>query len=295
MDRRELFVIVLNWNGRDVVGLCLESLRKVRGCTLRIVVVDNASTDSSPALVRRDFPEVELIENGENLLFAEGNNVGIRYALQQGAQAVLLLNNDTEVDPDFASRMMDVLGRYPEAGVVGPKIYYYDDPECIWYGGGDFYPFIWIPRHRDIRKRDGSFGERSGETGYVSGCALLVRREVIEQIGLLDPGYRIYCEDVDFCLRARRAGWSCRYEPAAKIWHKVSSSSGGGFTPFKFENRLVSTFRLFARFKPLWWRILLAPVHAGGFLALLVVLAASGRWGLLGGGWRGAMRILRGA
>ncbi|UCF06664.1 MAG: glycosyltransferase family 2 protein [bacterium] len=295
MNERQLHVIVLNWNGERVIEACLRSLHAVRGIPLRIIVVDNASTDASPEIVKRLFPETELIRNDGNLMYAEGNNVGLRRAMEDGGELFLLLNNDTEVDPDFAVRMLEILEKRPDVGIVGPKIFYYDDPKRIWYGGGDFYPFVWIPRHRNIRKLDGTFEESGGETGYVSGCALLVRREVIEEIGLLDPGYFIYCEDVDFCLRAFRAGWRCFYEPSAKVWHKVSSSSGGGLTPFKLENRLVSTFRLFVRFRPLWWRIFLAPAHAGGFLVLSFALLAMGRWGLLRGAWRGATRILKSA
>jgi GT2 family glycosyltransferase len=294
LDERRLHVIVLNWNGERVIEACLRSLRGVVGVSLQTIVVDNASTDSSPEIVRRVFPEVELIRNEDNLMFAEGNNVGLRRAVEGGGELFLLLNNDTEVDPDFAVRMLEVMEQHPDAGIVGPKIFYFDDPKRIWYGGGDFYPFVWIPRHLNIRKIDGTFEESGGVTGYVSGCALLVRRGVIEEIGLLDPGYFIYCEDVDFCLRAIRAGWRCYYEPSAKVWHKVSSSSGGGLTAFKLENRIVSTFRLFVRFRPLWWRIVLAPVHAGGFIILSLALLAAGRWGLLRGAWRGALRILKG-
>jgi GT2 family glycosyltransferase len=290
---RTLHVIVLNWNGEEVIGPCLRSLLEVEEPRLSIIVVDNASTDASCEIVRREFPEVELIVNDENLLFAEGNNVGLRHAVRRGGTFFLLLNNDTEVDPSFAARMMDAL-EDEDVGIVGPKILYHDDPRRIWYGGGDFYPLIWIPYHRNIRKLSGSVQEAPGETGYVSGCALLVRREVIDEIGYLDPEYTIYCEDVDFCLRARAKGWKCRYQPSAVVWHKVSSSSGGGFTPFKLENRLASTFKLFSRFRPLWWRVLLFPLHLAGFAALLLALLASGRWNLLQGALRGVRRIASG-
>jgi len=289
-----LHVIVLNWNGESVIGPCLRSLEQVTDVSLRIIVVDNASTDDSIELVRRDFPEVAVIENGRNLLFAEGNNVGLRSALANGGRYLLLLNNDTEVDPGFAVRMYEALRGDEHIGIVGPKILYYDDPRRIWYGGGDFYPVLGVPRHRHIRRIDGSFADRRRDTGYVSGCALLVRREVIEDIGMLDPVYTMYCEDVDFCLRARRSGWRCVYEPSAVVWHKVSSSSGGGMTPYKLEHRLVSTYRLFARFKPLWWRIALMPVHAAGFVFLLLALLFGGRWNLFRGALRGVIGIARG-
>ncbi len=292
MDRT-IHVIVLNWNGAAVLGECLASLARVRGPRLEIIVVDNASTDGSAGIIRRGHPGIELLVNERNLLFAGGNNVGMRRAMERGARRILLLNNDTEVDPDFAGRLLDSLETDPRAGIAGPKILYHGDPERIWYGGADFYPIIGVPRHRNIRRRDGAFPERAVETGWVSGCAMLVRREVVEAIGYLDPSYEMYCEDVDYCLRARLAGWRCRYEPEARVWHKVSSSSGGGMTPFKLENRIASTKRLFARFRPLWWRALLAPAHAAGLALLVAGFIASGRAQLARAAWRGAWRRRR--
>jgi len=232
MEPRRISVIILNWNGGAVLGPCLESLTRVSEPELEITVVDNGSSDSSPEIVRRDFPGVELIENGRNLLFAAGNNVGIKAALERGAEFILLLNNDTEVDPRFAAELLRAFDD-PGTGIAGPRIYYYDDPERIWYGGGGFNRLTGVPFHRGLRRIEGSFEDSPGPTGWVTGCALMARREVFEQIGGLDPSYRIYCEDVDFCLRAAERGWSLVYVPSAKVWHKVSSSSGGGMTPFK--------------------------------------------------------------
>ncbi len=293
MDEERLFVIVLNWNGERVIGPCLSSLLGVRDLDLRIIVVDNASDDSSAEIVRRDFPQVELIVNERNLLFAAGNNVGIERALEMGGEYILLLNNDTVVDPDFALPMIEAMRRDARVGVVGPQIRYFDDPERIWYGGGAFYPLLWIPRHRDIRRLRTEVSRAAEETAYVTGCALMFRRGVALEIGLLDPSYGMYNEDVDFCQRAKEDGWRCFYEPSATVWHKVSASSGGGFTPYKMEHRLASTYRLFERFKPLWWRVLLLPLHAAALGALLVALLVTGRWRLLGGVARGVGRILR--
>jgi GT2 family glycosyltransferase len=293
VGEERLFVVVLNWNGESVIAPCLRSLLDVSGVDLGIIVVDNDSDDASAEIVRRDFPQVELIVNDRNLLFAEGNNVGIRRALEMGGEYILLLNNDTVVDPDFALPMIEAMRRDARVGVVGPQILYFDDPERIWYGGGGFYPLLWIPRHRDIRRLRAEVSRAAQETAYVTGCALMFRRDVALGIGLLDPSYGMYNEDVDFCQRAREGGWRCFYEPSAAVWHKVSASSGGGFTPYKMEHRLASTYRLFKRFKPLWWRILLLPLHAAALGALLVVLFVTGRWRLLGSAVRGIGRIVR--
>jgi GT2 family glycosyltransferase len=289
MDQRTVHVIILNWNGADVLGPCLDSLMRVTDPPLEIIVVDNGSTDSSQDIVGERYPGVELIENGENLLFAAGNNVGIAAAVERGARYILLLNNDTEVDPGFAARMLSAFDD-PETGIAGPKIFYFDDPERIWYGGGGFNRLTGVPYHRGLRRIDGSFEEARGDTGWVTGCAMMVRREVFDQVGLLDPSYRIYCEDVDLSLRASQAGWKLKYVPSSKVWHKVSSSSGGGMTPFKLENRIAGTVKLLSRHRPLWWRILVFPVHAAGFIGLSLGLLLTGRWKLLSAALRGAAR-----
>ncbi|HSG28586.1 MAG TPA: glycosyltransferase family 2 protein, partial [Candidatus Krumholzibacterium sp.] len=134
----------------------------------------------------------------------------------------------------------------------------------------------------------------SAETGWVTGCAMLVRSEVFEKVGLLDPDYTIYCEDIDLCLRAARAGWRCRYEPGGRVWHKVSSSSGGGMTPFKLENRIASTMTLMRRFKPLWWRALMLPLHLAGFALMVAGMILVGRPKLAAAALRGARRAARG-
>ncbi len=289
MDPRTVHVIILNWNGRDVLGPCLESLKRVTDPPLEIIVVDNGSTDSSQDIVGEKFPGVELIENGRNLLFAAGNNVGIAAALDRGARYILLLNNDTEVDPEFAAEMLAAFDD-PRIGIAGPKIFYFDDPGRIWYGGGGFNRLTGVPFHHSLRRLDTSFEDAPGRTAWVTGCALMARREVYEEIGSLDPSYTIYCEDVDFCLRAAEAGWKLSYIPSAKVWHKVSSSSGGGMTPFKLENRIASTVKLFSRHRPLWWRALLFPVHIAGFLGLSLGLLLSGRWKLFSAAIKGGAR-----
>jgi GT2 family glycosyltransferase len=285
-------VIVLNWNGKDVIEECLASLAAVDYSPIEITVIDNASTDSSLQMVREKFPWANIIQNKKNLLFAEGNNVGLRKYLKEGGDFFLLLNNDTVVAPDFASEMIKVFERQ-DAGIVGAKIYYYDDSDRIWYGGGGFYPFIALPRHLNIRRVDRKNYEVVKETGYVTGCAMMIRREVLEDVGFLDPSYEMYCEDVDLCLRARHAGWKSFYSPMAHVWHKVSSSSGGGFTPYKFEKRIVSTYRLFRRYKSGWWRIMVLPFYTAIFILLIIVFFMSGKWALIKSLFKGVWKIAK--
>ncbi len=295
MLEKLIHVIVLNWNGEDVIEECLETLCAVDYSPLEITVIDNASSDSSLEIVRERFPQVNIICNEENLLYAEGNNVGLRKYIKEGGELFLLLNNDTVVAPDFISEMAGVFER-PDAGIAGAKIYYYDDPERIWYGGGGFYPLIALPRHLNIRKLDRGTDKGIKETGYVTGCAMMIKREVLEEIGFLDPRYEIYCEDVDFCLRALKAGWKSYYSHEAHVWHKVSSSSGGGFTPYKLEKRIVSTYRLFRLHKSRVWRIVILPLYGFFFLLLALAFSLSGKWALfrsLFKGMRGVLASMR--
>src|SRR5436190_7401977 len=128
-------VIVLNWNGRDDTLACLESLAGLNYDNFQVMVVDNGSTDGSVGAIRPRFPGVEIIETGRNLGFAEGNNVGIRLALDRGMDYVFLLNNDTVVDPSLLSELVAAAERCPEGGIFGAQILYHSDPLKIWFAG----------------------------------------------------------------------------------------------------------------------------------------------------------------
>ncbi|HIP87591.1 MAG TPA: glycosyltransferase family 2 protein, partial [Anaerolineales bacterium] len=176
--------IVVNWNGLEDTIACLASLAEVDYPSLEVVVVDNGSTDGSPALLRQRFPRLALLETGENLGYAGGNNVGVRYVLERGADYVLLLNNDTEVAPGFLRRLVEVAEADPRVGVVGPTIYYYDRPDVVWSAGGAIdwrRGRAWM---MGLDERDrGQFGTAPREVNFVTGCAMMVRRETVERAG----------------------------------------------------------------------------------------------------------------
>lgn len=238
-----VYVIVLNWNGCSDTLSCLESLTRISYRPLHFVVVDNGSTDGSAEAIRYVFPEVHLIETGENLGFAEGNNVGIRFALEQGADFVLLLNNDTEVDPNLIQALVEAARHQPDGGIFGPKIYYYSEPTRIWAAGGS-----WNKRKKHFEQRgDGELdiGQYATPvtTEFIVGCAMFIRRSVFEKIGLLEPKFFLNYEEIDFCTRANFVGFDNVYVPDAKLWHKISASFGGEDAPLKiyftFRNRLL--------------------------------------------------------
>ncbi|MCR4405865.1 MAG: glycosyltransferase family 2 protein [Anaerolineae bacterium] len=215
-------IIILNWNGlRDILA-CLESLSRLDYPRYQIVVVDNGSTDGSVEAIQERFLEATLIENGENLGFTGGNNVGLRYALTQGADYALLLNNDTEVAPDFLSRLVQAAEADPTVGMAGPTIYYYARPDLIWSAGG---MIDWSRGQTwmlGLNEQDsGQYGTAPREVDFVTGCALLVKRAVTERIGLLDERFFAYYEEAEWCVRARKAEFKIVHVPTAKVWHKI--------------------------------------------------------------------------
>lgn len=240
-----VWIIVVNWNQKQLTLECLESLRAVQGC--HVLVVDNGSADGSAAAVRAAFPHMEVLETGVNLLYAGGNNAGIERALAAGAEHIVLLNNDTIVDAAFIDHLRSRMNADPRCGIVGPKIYYADAPDRIWYAGGEVSFWKGMLWHRGIREADQGQFDRAAETGYVTGCCLMIRREAFDRAGLLDEQYRMYGEDVDLCMRVKRAGFSIWYEPAARVWHRISVSSGGHLSWSKQRRKTISIIRFFAR------------------------------------------------
>ena len=266
-------VIVVNWNGRDITLECLRSLSALTYPNADIIVVDNASSDGSTEAIRADHPKVTLLALPENLRFAGGNNAGIREALTRGADMVLLLNNDTVVDPDFLTHMVERMGADSGCGMVAPKIYYFDQPDRIWFAGGVVSMWTGTMKHIGIREVDCGQHNSVREIDYASGCCILVPAEVIKKVGMLDESYYMYTEDADWSMRVRRAGYVIMYEPAARVWHKLSVSSGGHLSWYKLRNKFISNFRFFWRYGSWaqrlvfpWMNIIVNAVAAGRYL-----------------------------
>jgi GT2 family glycosyltransferase len=256
-------VIVLNWNGREDTIACVESLRQVDYSNFVVMVVDNGSIDGSVPAIRERFPSLEIVENGHNLGFAEGNNVGIRLALERGADYVFLLNNDTVAHPSLLHELVSAAERCPEGGVFSAKIFYQAEPTRIWYGGATWDPQRMEFRHLVDDSQAHTDARGVAETDYACGCAFLARSSVLRKVGLLDPKFFLIYEESDLCFRARRAGFACYYVPSAVLWHKVSSSFGGSDSPlfmyFTTRNRLLWGERHLGRrellrlYRILWW------------------------------------------
>ena len=216
-------IIVLNYNGRQDTMACLRSLEHLTYSRASTIMVDNASSDGTAEAVRLAYPNVTVIETGTNLGFTGGNNIAIKYALEHGADYVLLLNNDTIVAPDFLNVMVEVMEQDPTIGVTGPMIYYHNNPETIWTAGGNIDWKHGTTNMIGLNEMDVSqFGLSPTTVDFVSGCALLARRNVWEKIGMLDDKFFMYYEETEWCVRATRAGFKIALVPMAMIWHKIS-------------------------------------------------------------------------
>ena len=276
---KRLTIVVLNWNGvEDTVALLrtLERCRLPDGWSAVVMVVDNGSTDGSAARIAAEFPKVDLVALPENLRFAGGNNRGLKRALEAGAEAVMLLNNDTEADPGLLERLLLALEQHPEAGAAAPLIYFGAPSQRIWYAGGRCEPWLGWSAHRGLRSLDRGQYRSIERTGYITGCCLLARRDAWERVGLLDERYYIYAEDADWCLRARRIGLPLLFVPTARLWHKVSASAGNQ-SAWKIYQRLRANLTLFARNARGLARITWAPAFVAQQAALAAWLALSGR------------------
>jgi hypothetical protein len=234
-------ILVLNWNGKKDTLACLASLQELTYTDYFIIVVDNGSTDGSLDTLRAAFPAIHYLSLPANLGFAGGNNPGIQLALEQGADSIVLLNNDTVVAKDLLERFVEGFDAQPQAGILGAKICLFDARDTLDHYGG-----VWIKKKAAVRLI--GFREKDTEGApvpmidYACGACIAIKRAVFDAIGLLETRYFLYWEENDFCLRARKVGFLTLACPAAKIWHKVSASVVGGrphSTYFWWRGRLL--------------------------------------------------------
>lgn len=214
-----VFTVILNTNRRDDTLACLEALQANTYQPHTIMVLDNASTDGSVEAIATRFPQVQLIRLQENKGYAGNNNVGIAAALEQGADWVYVLNEDTIQAPDCLSELVAIGTSDPQIGIVGPMVYHADEPAVIQSAGG-WMDTYWQAGHTAQNEHDkGQFTEPRA-VAWISGCAIMVRREVIEQCGMLDERFFYYWEETEWCVRAGLAGWRILHVPQAHLWHK---------------------------------------------------------------------------
>ncbi len=231
MKNKLVYLIILNWNGWKDTVECVESCLKLKYPDVRILIVDNGSTDGSEMVLRPRFPSVEFIQTGENLGFAGGNNAGIRHALERGAEYIWLLNNDTVVDQEALGQLVTVAETDEKIGIVGSKIYYFDKPDVLWFAGGRITKFTKLVYHTDTNLKDPQLCQKTRDVDFITGCSLLIRSSTIRQVGFMSEEFFHYFEDADWNIRIKDAGWRVVWAAGSKVWHKVSSIHGEG-NPF---------------------------------------------------------------
>ncbi len=256
----KVFVIILNWNQPELTIECIKSVLKMhhKNFELNIVIVDNGSSDDSIKKFET-LNNIEILKNSVNMGFAEGNNVGIRHALNKNAEFVMLLNNDTEVDENLAEELLKVAVNNEEVGIVSPKIYFArgfefhgdryekaDLGKVIWYAGGVIDWDNVYGSNRGVDEVDKGQYDDKKELDFATGACMLLRSSALKEAGVFDKKYFLYLEDLDLSYRMKESGWKIVFAPKARLWHKVSQSSGIGSNLndyFITRNRLLFGMR----------------------------------------------------
>ena len=270
----DLGIVILNWNTRDLLRECLRTVFASEGATVRVVVVDNASTDGSAAMVRAEFPQAELIENAENIGYPAGNNVGLRHMGYRGTDDVdadapryaLLLNPDTEVPPTGFRDMVAFMDAHPNVGVAGPKLVLPDgslDKACrrgfptptvaLYHFAGLSKLF---PRSPRFARYNMTYldPDQEAEVDSVVGAYMQIRREAVQATGLLDEGFFMYGEDLDWAFRIQQAGWTIVYHPQVVVKHvKRAASRQSPRAQFEFYRAMLIFYRKHYRASTPWW------------------------------------------
>jgi N-acetylglucosaminyl-diphospho-decaprenol L-rhamnosyltransferase len=266
-----LTVVIVSYNTRELLRMCLASV--VRAGPTEIIVVDNASADDSVRMVQTDFPQVRLIASEQNLGFVRANNLALRESL---GDHLLLLNPDTELQDGAVAILQGFLDARPRAGAVGPRLVYGDGAlqhaafgfPTLLQTYFDFFrwPARLLQSTLNGRYPVTAYSGQSFRVDFVLGACLMIRRDAMEQVGLLDERYFMYCEEMDWCKRLGQAGWEVWCEPGATVVHREAQSSRQTRWP-SFVEKWRSRFIFYARYYPAWWRIINRQIVRAGLEA----------------------------
>lgn len=234
-------IVLLNCDRNDDTLDCIRSLKQTAD-DFEIILVDNGTQPNPRQLFQREFPEIVFLRNEENFGTPIGNNIGMRYALEHGADYVMMLNNDTTVDKNFLRPLVSAMDAASQIGVAGGKIYYYSDPKRVWFAGGKYNRLTSRVEHIGILKYDQDLTAGPIDNDFLSGCFSLFRASALREVGLLDEQFFAYMEDVDLNVRIKYAGYMLAYIPESCIYHKVSTTikvDSPFFLYFNMRNRIL--------------------------------------------------------
>ncbi|MFT8929773.1 MAG: glycosyltransferase family 2 protein [Sporolactobacillus sp.] len=232
MSEINVAIIIVNWNGYQDTIECCKSLEKINYKSFKVFIVDNGSTNESCKILRNFIDtetniDIELLCSHVNAGFAAGNNIAIKRVLDENFKYIWLLNNDTVTDISSLTEMVNVIDQDHSIGIAGSKIYYYQSNK-LWFAGGLVNTWTGNTKHIGWQQEDNGRYSHTKEVDYITGCSMIISREVIEQVGLLPEYYFLYFEETEYNLQVKKAGWRIVYVPKSKIYHKVSRSSGAG-------------------------------------------------------------------
>ncbi len=282
-------ILILNWNSGEMTAECIRSLLKMRAADYEIIVVDNGSQDGSVKSLEGQFPQITILPQDHNLGFAAGCNVGIKLALERGAKYVLPLNNDTVVDADFLHELERVATAQAQAAMVSPKIYFWDLPDRLWWAGGEFSLWMGIAKCIGRKEVDKGQFDDNREVDWATGCAVLMKCEVLRETGLFDESFFGNGEDLDLSLRIRKAGYQIWYAPNAKLWHKegVDYRKNVGEQMRKFTGTRNSLYVMYKHATSVQW-ITFIPNFIIRYVAFYIALS------LVRADFRSAWAVIRG-
>ena len=254
MQNNKIYIVILNWNGWEDTVNCVKSLRTT-SCTepYKILIIDNYSSNDSVKRIKEACPDIELIQNESNLGFGGGCNVGLQHSMQNNAEFVWLLNNDTTVYADTLQELIKIANTGPSIGIVGSVLYSMEAPETVQAWGGGYVNF-WAGNTKNIYDKNDA-----PKLQYITGASMLVRVNALQEVGLFDDSsYFMYWEDADLCFRFTRNGWSIAVAENSKVLHKEGASLGGNSQLLiRYFNQSAAIF--FCKF----YRFCLIPVYIG--------------------------------
>jgi GT2 family glycosyltransferase len=234
-------IILTHGGAEEITAACIDSLLAQRYGALTVLLVDNASYDGSGARLRDRYPGIAYLQTGGNFGFTGGNNRGMRYALDHGADYLLILNNDTVVEPTCIATLVASAQGIPRLGAIAPKMLYFDDPTRIWYAGGDIARRQVIGRHRrELEADDPNEAPRLEPMTFATGCCFLMPATTARDVGFFSEDFFIYGEDVELSLRLHDAGYALYYQPAARLYHREPPRRAD---PTAFQLRLTNRNR----------------------------------------------------
>lgn len=284
-------IVTAVWNQLDMTLKCLASASELDYPNVSLTVVDNGSDEDVLGPIGEAYPTATLIRLDKNLGFAAGFNHGIKAALENNPDYLLVINNDVFFAPDTLAKLVDRAEKAERPGQISPKIYYLEAPKRIWHAGGKVSSALLEVTHAAVDVDDAGQFDKWDELDFIPLCVALIPAKAFEEVGLFDEGFFLFYEDMDFSLRLKQAGYSLHLVPDAHVWHAVSTSSGGFYAPLERYWMAQASGRFFRKHgRPLQLLFLILPYRMASALKMTFKLLSQGKSRSLRAYWLGLWR-----